>query len=653
MTYLFILVEVLFCYFLYLLFFSFHKNWAEDSALALVTNLFLSVISLIFAGLLLSIHFWWYLFFKAILIAAIFLVLKINFPLLEEAHRAFQKKIMLAFKSPLHILALFFFLILFLNAFGRFPVEWDSYSYHLPMSAVFLKKGILSHYQYYGVSIGSYYPHSIELLFSLFFSLDGVEQSSLVNSPSVVLLFLSLYLLARRFLNIKKEISLVGALAFLLLPIIQTHFYEAYVDLYFLAFCLLALYFLFELYSQRQNRYLLFLLLIGSLMLSTRYQGLSFVFFLGLGIIIFFLKYKFWKSTDWKLALSLPGVVFVGTFFYVRNFILTKNPLFPANINLLGILHFPGHYDFSLLTAETSILFSFPQIASEVFPTLLRELSLGFLMFLFLWISPLFRLKKVKQSLAKNSSFLILFLIFIYLFYNYLTTPYSALNTAGGFNFSLRLGLFFLALLYLISLKLASSLGSKLLIFVLLLGSVGLFLLGKSSSLCNLLLGLLALLLFWGWAQLKKLLYLLPGFFFLLMILIIAFKPQIKKWENYFADSLHLEQANIAYAGTNRHFQLYDRNLNFNVLYLNVNRAQNLKWNKERDLSHHKQKGNFLTWLKNMKMEDVDYLVLYDRYRNYIESTWVRENPRFFSRERENIFRVNKKEIIEYLTAQE
>jgi len=132
-------------------------------------------------------------------------------------------------------------------------------------------------------------------------------------------------------------------------------------------------------------------------------------------------------------------------------------------------------------------------------------------------------------------------------------------------------------------------------------------------------------------------------------MVIILFKPATKKWENYFSDVKYLKKLNIAYAGTNRHFQLYDKNLNFNVYYINVDRNQDLKWDKEKNIQYRKLSGNFSVWLKNIHKKDIDYFVLNYRELHYIENQWIQKHPGLFPRETQNIFKVNKNAIKSYL----
>lgn len=646
----FIFFEACFFYLILIVLNSLQKRLIENLALALVLNIFLSECSLICIGLIAGINYWIYLFLKIVFILLIFAIVRDRYRIrLKNEHVELKEKINNCLKSPLNLFVIFFFIILFLNSLGNYPVVWDSLSYHLPLAANFLKNGILSHYQYYGVSIGSYYPHTIELLYSLFFSLNGIESSSFINFPSIVLLFLAIYLLAYHILKIKKEFSILGALTFILFPINERYFYEAYVDIYFLSFCLLGLYFLFQLYISQKKGHLLFLFLLISLLIGTKYQGLIYSLYIGLFIFIYFLKYKLWKILNWRFIFSIVFLLLTGSFFYFRNTYFTGNPIFPLNINFLGIIKFPGHYNTNILSSENSIFFSFPRIAHGILHTLFEDLSIGLILFIIFWISPLLSLKKTRPKIANNTNLKIIIVASTFLFINFLFTPYSGLNTAGGFNFSLRLGLVFLTLLYLASLALFCSSNFRYQALVLCSSIICLFASGKFLSLHSLLVASLVLLSFLILVRSRKF---KPGYFsflFITLIIILILRPPIKKWENYFSDVKHYKKINIAYAGTNTHFQLYDKYLAYNIFYINVDRTQNLKWNKEKDLSFHKQKGNFSIWIKNIQKEDIDYFVLYERSSDYIENSLIKEKPDIFQEEIQNVFNVNKNKVKNYL----
>ena len=184
MIYLFICFEAISsCLFLALSIQS-TKNWSKIWRWHwLLTYLYLFS-PLICIGLIIPINFGAYLAVKSLCIFLFFLFLKrvlsIN---LKEANREFGLKIRSCLKSPLYLLVIFILFCIFLNSLGNYSVLWDSYSYHLPIAAHFIKDGILGHYQYYGIPIGAYYPHSIELLYSIPLLISGIESSSIINSP--------------------------------------------------------------------------------------------------------------------------------------------------------------------------------------------------------------------------------------------------------------------------------------------------------------------------------------------------------------------------------------------------------------------------------------------------------------------------------------
>ena len=650
MIYLFICFEAISSYLFLVLFYSINKKPAKDVAMALASNIFASVFSLICIGLVIPINFGAYLAIKSLCIFLFLFLLTRRLSInLKEANREFGLKIRSYLKSPLFLLVIFILVCLFLNSLGNYPVLWDSYSYHLPIAAHFIKDGLLSHYQYYGIPIGAYYPHSIELLYSLPLLINGIESSSIINFPSVVLLLIIIYLFAHEILKIRSKISILGAAAFLFFPIISKYFFEANVDLYFLSFSLLALYSLFQLYQSRKTEDMIVLFLSMSLMLGTRYQGISISLCLCFFLLICMVRLKLWKKIDGYSMLFILLTLFVGSFFYFRNYHLTGNPLFPLNMSIFNIMDFAGHYDYSLLAANTAIIFNLQRIAKDIFPVLIEELSIGLILLAFPWITSIVSLKKLKSRLVINSNLPIILGICAFLLINYIFTPYSAVDSGGGNNFSLRLGLLFFVFLYFISLIFADLLHPQTGSAVLFLSICGLFIVSRFSSIENMTIALSTTLLITILARWSKLTSAKFSFTLLILGIIILVVPSRKKWENEFSDVQNQGGLNIAYAGANRHFQLYDNKLSHNIFYINVDRDQNLKWDKEKKITYHKYQGNFRIWLKNILHKDIDFIVLYSRNTDYVENIWIRNNPSLFSRKIRNIFTVNKNAIREYL----
>ena len=250
-------------------------------------------------------------------------------------------------------------------------------------------------------------------------------------------------------------------------------------------------------------------------------------------------------------------------------------------MNIFNILDFAGHYDYSVLAANTAIIFNLQRIAKDIFPALIEELSIGLILIIFLWTTITASLKKLKCRLIINSNLPTVLAICAFLFINYIFTPYSAVDSGGENNFPLRLGLLFFVFLYFIALFFADLLHPKTGSAVLLLSICGMFIVSQFSSIENMTIAVSTTLLVSILARWNKLTSAKFSFALLILGIIILFLPSKKKGENEFSDVQIQDDRNIAYAGANRHFQLYDNKSNHNIPYINVDRDQNLKWNKE------------------------------------------------------------------------
>jgi len=643
MTILFVFIEIIEIY-LILIFLPLKKNeLAPLITSALIISLYLSEISLILNGIFHKINFFSYLIIKIFLVFSIIIYLfsrtKAN-PI--SINRRISQKIQTAFGSPLNITIIFFFFLISLSALTRFPLKWDSYSYHLPVAANFIKNGVFSSYLYYGVPVGAFYPHSIELLYSPFLSFFGVEGSSLINLPSVILLFLIFYLISSKILHLEPKRAKIGSLIFILFPLLSDYYYEAYVDLYFLAFCLGAFYFLKNHRPGESFNLLLFCLSL-SLAIGTKTQGLSIALIFSLLLSKEILSSKKILTPYLKLSPLIIFIFLSSLFFYFRNFLLTKNPLFPIKVNFMSLISLPGVYDLNVLTCKTALFFNFKRVSKEILPILIQELSVGLILIGSIWIAGLlFLLTKIKKSdldFREVLSLTILFFLF------YLFTPYTAIDTGGGLNFSLRLGLVFFGFFFLTTLKISSLIDKRIFYFFALTTIIILFLAKlKTYPISILMIGLGLTLI------LTLLVHFIPlsynQIFLCLMILLGLIIPKPKmKWVNYFSDQKKLLTTNIAYAGSNRHFQLYDKNLKYNLFYIRVNKDQNDPHWVPEDWQYHKYRGNLLAWLKNLKKMKIDYFVLYNKEQKFIEARWIHKYKSIFSKEIRNIYYLKKDEL--------
>jgi len=626
------------------------KRIAESLAGALLLDLSASVFVLIPVGLVFGIRPWVYMAVKSFVVLCMFFGVrpKRDFSFLE-ANRDLIFSLQMNLRRPPVLLMVFLLLAFFFMAADSYPVLWDSYSYHLPMAASFLQDGLLTHYQYYGIPIGAYYPHSIELLYSLFFSINGIERSSLVNFPSIILLALGLYLLSREVLKMQRTPAILGSILFLFFPVVSDYFFDANVDLYFLSFALLATYAILRFSREKQSDYLAGIILLSGLLMGTRYQGLSLAALLGASLVWIITRNKAWRSSLRTALIFVPIAAVTGGFFYLRNIIIAGNPFFPLKFGLPGIFRLAGHYDYSVLAVNTAVLFNLSRYGKEGLYVLMREMSFGLAFFAVCAVVALVKHKNLRIYTTTHFLYRILLVLAFFCFINFLVTPYSAVDSGGGFNVSLRLGLVFLGLFYLSSLGaahagLSRSAGYLFLPFVLLLtvssGFSGMqHIIPASGCLISVFL-----------STSKRLKILIPGIPAAVIVILLLFQPSPKKWESELDELSVPPSAKIAYAGANRHFQLYDEHLNRRLLHINVDRDQGLGWNMDSEVTYHRREGEYSLWLTNLIGEDVDYIVLYSRLTDYVENRWVNQNSALFPREKRNIYRVDKEKIRDYLS---
>lgn len=220
--------------------------------------------------------------------------------------------------------ALFLFVLLYFThlAVTTTPVqlgEVDSLTYHIPIAESISRANFvdLSHIKQ---GLG-YYPAVGETILSLFVKLN--IPLNLFNVLGIMLLFFSCRLTARVF-GLSKTTSLVFATTFSLLPTVLRLVLTQTIDIW------LAVFFLWSLsLLQKPKRSVLYFLKIGSslgLLVGVKYSGIL----LALALLVVYLRKLFVLLTVRKIiAFSIPFFIF-GLSWYVRNWVLTGNPIYPV-----------------------------------------------------------------------------------------------------------------------------------------------------------------------------------------------------------------------------------------------------------------------------------------------------------------------------------
>ena len=220
--------------------------------------------------------------------------------------------------------ALFFFVLLYFAYLGftTTPVqlgEVDSLTYHIPIAESISRGNFvdLSHIKH---GLG-YYPAAGEIILSLFIKLN--IPLGLFNVLGLILLFFSCRHAAKVF-GLSKTTSLVFATTFSLLPTVLRLVLTQTIDIW------LAVFFLWSLsLLQKPKRSVLYFLKIGfslGLLVGVKYSGIL----LALALLVVYSRKLFTVLNTRRIIAFLVPFFVLGLSWYVRNWMITGNPIYPV-----------------------------------------------------------------------------------------------------------------------------------------------------------------------------------------------------------------------------------------------------------------------------------------------------------------------------------
>jgi hypothetical protein len=222
------------------------------------------------------------------------------------------------------------FFALLLALFQAFtpPWDYDGLAYHLQGPRLFLEEGRI-------IPIPenwfTYYPSTWEMLYMLGMGLGSDIFARLMHFSTLILFLLASYAFGRRFLP--KSGGWLAAAILLGIPILPLWGNAAYTDIAWALFQFLAIA-LFLVWIKERNPWLLGLSgILQGLALGSKYLALS-----GAGILLVFVLWYSIRNENkwagWKIAIRNGmifglGALIVALPWYLKNFILTGNPVFP------------------------------------------------------------------------------------------------------------------------------------------------------------------------------------------------------------------------------------------------------------------------------------------------------------------------------------
>lgn len=585
----------------------------------------------------------------------------------------------------------------FFNALFQVPVEYDNLAYHLPFMVKWLHTGNLwdVYYSAFAGPLG-YYPSNYELLdlwTALPFHSDLMI--NLVNLPIFCLLPLVLYRVAKNF-GITEEGSLLTVFLFLMMPVSMRQLGVPLVDMYF---CLTFLWGLYYIQEFRKTRALGEVFLSGlalGLFTGTKYLGIVYVIPLIVIFLIFLLlsSKQRWKSLGIGGGLFLLGTFLTGSFWYIRNWLDTGNPLFPTNVSLGSWEIFTGYRGITKNLVDTSLGSNIPVGESFTYFWDRFVIMVGGQSYLFLVCFCLVLLvivvkfvrsfildaqdKRARERTRFIGYVLVVGAILTYLA-GYWVSPYSFKdlipNVRYAFMFlllaSIMVGIVVTELYYLrpfiylacfavgiynltylilfppvsiltnekliLDFSALSEYFSYVLLFILLLAGLVVFFLFLRFALRDKKLLLVTILLGLNTGAMSYIL-----FFNTAQIreqvrakLYYGWYSQNQEWLSLLKaaewfNSDHPTAA-IAYSGFNFHYPLFGRHLERDVDYVNVNACTYCTYKDFRDQTQSiRTDADFSSWEANLKKMKKEYLVLKKSDATKIELDWIAAHPEMF-----------------------
>ena len=228
-----------------------------------------------------------------------------------------------------------------LNAYYRMPMPpltTDGLLYHLPFAVEFARSGSTKLVPLYFVDVSmTYYPQGGSMLY-LFTLFSGKEfLFKFVQAPFALIGGIALYAMAED--NDLPPLLAISAFCIftLIRPVIKEAFL-CYVDLFSAAAFLSALCSI----SSPDRKRLPLAVLSSALLMTSK----NFVLIFLLPLIPFFFTVKNGRTARRYLAGSVIFFILVGCFTYIRNLVLTGNPVYPATVSAGNSTLFHGLFSY-------------------------------------------------------------------------------------------------------------------------------------------------------------------------------------------------------------------------------------------------------------------------------------------------------------------
>jgi len=322
-----------------------------------------------------------------------------------------------------------FFAVKFFNNLINPPTCPDSLQYHLAFPALWIKNAnLVNPVSVFGairgtpeLSWATYYPINAELFFAwLILPLKNAFLADLGEAPFYLIGIIAVYSILRKF-SVDKAIALFSGLIWVLIPNLFKELKSgAQIDVICAVLFLLLFNFLLIFKEDLNIKTGIILGLSAGIFIGTKIinilwaQALLPLFIYGL------LKNR--KETSLKNILGVflvisAGILVLGSYMYLKNFINSGNPFYPIQIKLFNNFVFPGLIDGTAFKSLYS--YNYP---NQMIDKLFSE-GLGLQLIVFILpgtFLPLIFMRLIKERFKPLAKFLLLFLTPIFMLLIYL-----------------------------------------------------------------------------------------------------------------------------------------------------------------------------------------------------------------------------------------